>query len=40
MKKFIYISVTVGLLVGLLFYTLVYKPKSTYETAKVKAGGV
>ncbi len=39
MKKFIYISIAVGLIVGLLFYTLVYKSKSTYETAKVKAGG-
>lgn len=38
MKKIIYIPVIIGLLAGLLFYTLVYKPKSTYETAKVKAG--
>ncbi|KIM03939.1 MAG: hypothetical protein KN64_09440 [Sulfurovum sp. AS07-7] len=38
MKKTIYISITVGLLLSLLFYISVYKPKSTYETAKVKAG--
>jgi len=37
-KKTIYISITVGLLLSLLFYISVYKPKSTYETAKVKAG--
>ncbi len=38
MKKFIYISITVGLLASLLFYISVYKPRSTYETAKVKVG--
>jgi len=38
MKKTIYISITVGLLASLLFYISVYKPKSTYETVKVKAG--